>query len=134
MTVFRLIHATFIWHTIKIIGFSIVLLMSGMMALQAQTVIDEDSEDFRTTGDKIDGYWGIWWNIRPMVDRPMSPNYGSTDFKYSGPLSFAWPHTLAPMSLYAPEVNKTLFRRACRESHFDRPGSGTWYPALSGKF
>ncbi len=109
MTVSRLTQTAFSGQSFKIIGLSIVLLISGMITLQAQSVIDEESEDFRPTGDKIDGYRGIWWSIRPMVDRPMSPSYGSTDFKYSGPLSFAWPHTLAPMSLYAPEVNKTFF-------------------------
>ncbi len=66
-------------------------------------------EDFRSTGEKIDGYRGIWWSIRPMRDTPHTPSYGSTDFKYSGPLSFAWPHTVAPMAIYAPEVNKTFF-------------------------
>ena len=55
MTVFRLTQTTFYWQTLKIIGLSIVLIMSGTMALQAQSVIDEESEDFRPTGDKIDG-------------------------------------------------------------------------------
>mgnify|MGYP003631377163 CR=1 FL=1 len=58
---------------------------------------------------KLDGYRGIWWFHPPMKDRPQSPSYGSTDYKYSGPLSFAWPHTVAPMAIYAPEVNKTFF-------------------------
>jgi len=58
---------------------------------------------------KLDGYRGIWWAHGPMQDRPHSPGYGSNKFKYSGPLSFAWPHTVAPMAIYAPEVNKTFF-------------------------
>lgn len=58
---------------------------------------------------KFDGYRGIWWRHPPMQDRPNSPSYGSQDFKYSGPLSFAWPHTVAPMAIFAPEVNKTFF-------------------------
>lgn len=58
---------------------------------------------------KMDGYRGIWWFHPPMQDRKQSPSYGSTRYKYSGPLSFAWPHTVAPMAVYAPEVNKTFF-------------------------
>jgi len=58
---------------------------------------------------KFDGYRGIWWRHPPMTDRYQSPSYNSTDFKYSGPLSFAWPHTVAPMAIYAEEVNKTFF-------------------------
>ncbi|MFA7473412.1 MAG: hypothetical protein WCY86_10955, partial [Spirosomataceae bacterium] len=58
---------------------------------------------------KMDGYRGIWWFHPPMQDRKQSPSYGSKNYKYSGPLSFAWPHTVAPMAVYAPEVNKTFF-------------------------
>jgi hypothetical protein len=86
------------------------------------TRIENDIKPFQTTdhqeseitadprdNEKMDGYRGIWWNHGPMPARPHAPNYGSQDFKYSGPLSFAWPHTVAPMAIYAPEVNKTFF-------------------------
>ncbi|MEX0927876.1 MAG: BNR-4 repeat-containing protein [Balneolales bacterium] len=76
--------------------------LTGTPALYGQTAGTANNE-------KVDGYRGIWWSIAPMPSRPDAPNYGSTDFKYSGPLSFAWPHTVAPMAVHAPEVNKTFF-------------------------
>lgn len=70
---------------------------------------DPDVQNEIKNNAKFDGYRGIWWRHPPMEDRPHSPSYGSQDFKYSGPLSFAWPHTVAPMAIHAPEVNKTFF-------------------------
>lgn len=80
--------------------------------LRAQESVEKGEkwyEEQILDNQKIDGYRGIWWRHPPMQDRPHSPSYGSQDFKYSGPLSFAWPHTVAPMAIYAPEVNKTFF-------------------------
>ena len=64
---------------------------------------------FKTFGDRIDGYRGIWWSHGPVRDRPGVKSYDWPHFKYSGPLSFAWGHTLTPMAVHAPEVNKTFF-------------------------
>ena len=64
---------------------------------------------FKTFADRIDGYRGIWWAHGPVRDRPGVKSYDWPHFKYSGPLSFAWGHTLTPMAVYAPEVNKTFF-------------------------
>ncbi|MBR9777168.1 MAG: hypothetical protein GYB55_19975, partial [Cytophagales bacterium] len=84
---------------------SILFFIGGLNAQEEKI----PSENKFLDNQKLDGYRGIWWFHRPMEDRPHSPSYGSTDFKYSGPLSFAWPHTVAPMAIYAPEVNKTFF-------------------------
>jgi hypothetical protein len=65
--------------------------------------------EFKTFDDRIDGYRGIWWAHGPVRDRPGVKSYDWPHFKYSGPLSFAWGHTLTPMAVYAPEVNKTFF-------------------------
>jgi hypothetical protein len=56
---------------------------------------------FHTFVDKVDGYRGIWFTLGEM-----SGQYGD---KYSGGLAFCFSHTLVPMALYAPEVNKTFF-------------------------
>ncbi len=69
----------------------------------------EHATDFKIFDNRIDGYRGIWWAHRPIVDSPEVPSYDWPYFKYSGPLSFAWGHTLTPMAVYAPEVDKTFF-------------------------
>ena len=63
----------------------------------------------KTFHNRIDGYRGIWWSHGPVRDQPHVPSYDWPYFKYSGPLSFAWGHTLTPMAVYAPEVDKTFF-------------------------
>lgn len=58
---------------------------------------------------KFLGYRGIWFTLgqtQRMIADGYSGNYGD---KYSGGLSFAWSHTVAPMAIYAPEVDKTFF-------------------------
>ncbi len=56
---------------------------------------------FYTYTNKVDGYRGIWFTLGQM-----SGVYGD---KYSAGSAFAWPHTLTPMAVYAPEVDKTFF-------------------------
>lgn len=88
--------------------FMVVFNYKGIAQESSNTDNFEDNTEINNN-DKIDGYRGIWWRHPPMEDRPHAPSYGSQDFKYSGPLSFAWPHTVAPMAIHAPEVNKTFF-------------------------
>ncbi len=58
---------------------------------------------------KFLGYRGIWFTLG-QVERMKHFGYsGDYGDKYSGGLSFAWSHTVAPMALYAPEVDKTFF-------------------------
>jgi len=61
----------------------------------------ERVERFYTFRDKVDGYRGIWWTIGEIV----SP-YGD---KNSGGTGFVANHTVSPMAVYAPEVEKTFF-------------------------
>lgn len=56
---------------------------------------------FHTFTDKHIGYRGIWFTLGQL-----SGPYGD---KYSAGSSFAWSHTLTPMAVYAPEVDKTFF-------------------------
>src|SRR5690606_13406469 len=49
--------------------------------------------------NKMDGDGAILLFHLPMQDMEQSPTYGSTRHKYSGPLTFAWPHTVAPMAV-----------------------------------
>ena len=56
---------------------------------------------FYTFCNKVDGYRGIWFTLGQMTGE-----YGD---KYSGGLAFCFSHTLAPMAVYAPEVDKTFF-------------------------
>ncbi|MGI6415240.1 MAG: BNR-4 repeat-containing protein [Thermoguttaceae bacterium] len=58
-------------------------------------------ERFYTFRDKVDGYRGIWFTLGQMESE-----YGD---KYSGGLAFCFSHTLVPMAVYAPEVEKTFF-------------------------
>ena len=85
------------------------MLIAVLESIAQQAEQGEKPQRKLLDNQKIDGYRGIWWFPAPMQDRPQSPSYGSTNYKYSGPLSFAWPHTVAPMAVYAPEVNKTFF-------------------------
>lgn len=48
------------------------------------------------------GYRGIWFELGQKSDRYVGD-------KYSGGLSFCFSHTLAPMAIYSPEVDKTFF-------------------------
>ncbi len=58
---------------------------------------------------KFLGYRGIWFTLG-QTERMMANGYsGDYGDKYSGGLSFAWSHTVAPMAIYAPEVDKTFF-------------------------
>jgi len=61
----------------------------------------ERSARFYTFVDRVDGYRGIWFNLGQM-----SGEYGD---KYAGGLAFCFGHTLIPMAVHAPEVNKTFF-------------------------
>jgi len=56
---------------------------------------------FHTYTDSVDGFRGIWFTLGQL-----SGEYGD---KYSGGSAFAWSHTLTPMAVYAPEVDKTFF-------------------------
>lgn len=56
---------------------------------------------FCTFRDKVDGYRGIWFTLGQMTGE-----YGD---KYSGGLAFCFSHTLTPMAVYAPAVEKTFF-------------------------
>jgi hypothetical protein len=56
---------------------------------------------FYTFVNRVDGYRGIWFTLGEM-----SGEYGD---KYSGGLAFCFSHTLVPMAVHAPEVNKTFF-------------------------
>ncbi len=58
-------------------------------------------KQFYTFRDRVDGYRGIWFTLGQM-----SGEYGD---KYAGGLAFCFSHTLTPMALYVPEVNKTFF-------------------------
>ncbi len=51
--------------------------------------------------DAVDGYRGIWFTLGQL-----SGEYGD---KYAGGLAFCFSHTLTPMAVYAPEVDKTFF-------------------------
>ncbi len=58
---------------------------------------------------KFLGYRGIWFTLG-QTERMKADGYGGGyGDKYSGGLSFAWSHTVAPMAIYAPEVDKTFF-------------------------
>jgi len=48
------------------------------------------------------GYRGIWFELGQKSDRYVGD-------KYSGGLSFCFSHTLEPMAIYSPEVDKTFF-------------------------
>lgn len=61
----------------------------------------EQRLSFYTFSETVPGYRGIWFTLGQM-----SGPYGD---KYSAGSSFAWPHTLTPMAVYAPEVDKTFF-------------------------
>jgi hypothetical protein len=58
-------------------------------------------ERFYTFRDRVPGYRGIWFTLGQM-----SGEYGD---KYAGGLAFCFSHTLIPMAVHAPEVNKTFF-------------------------
>lgn len=58
---------------------------------------------------KYTGYRGIWFTLgqtKNMLKLGYDGNYGD---KYSGGKAFAWSHTVAPMAIYVPEVDKTFF-------------------------
>ena len=57
--------------------------------------------NFYTFVDAVDGYRGIWFTLGQL-----SGEYGD---KYAGGLAFCFSHTLTPMAVYAPEVEKTFF-------------------------
>lgn len=61
----------------------------------------EQSLTFHTYENEVDGFRGIWFTLGQLAGE-----YGD---KYSGGSAFAWSHTLTPMALYAPEVDKTFF-------------------------
>jgi hypothetical protein len=61
----------------------------------------EHAATFYTFRDQVDGYRGIWFTLGQMRGE-----YGD---KYSGGLAFCFGHTLIPMAVYAPEVQKTFF-------------------------
>lgn len=93
-----------------VVSITFITLITGLNA--QEKINDGDKEWFEKEildNQKLGGYKGIWWGHATMKDRPKSSSYGSKKFKYSGPLSFAAPHTVAPMAVYAPEVNKTFF-------------------------
>ena len=55
------------------------------------------------------GYRGIWFTLG-QTERMKADGYcGGYGDKYSGGLSFAWSHTVAPMAIYSPEADKTFF-------------------------
>jgi len=56
---------------------------------------------FYTFRNRVNGYRGIWFTLGQM-----SGEYGD---KYAGGLAFCFSHTLIPMAIYVPEVNKTFF-------------------------
>ena len=56
---------------------------------------------FYTYRDRVDGYRGIWFTLGQMRG-----TYGD---KYSGAFAFCSSHTMVPMAVYAPEVDKTFF-------------------------
>ncbi|HUV65352.1 MAG TPA: BNR-4 repeat-containing protein [Sedimentisphaerales bacterium] len=56
---------------------------------------------FYTFRDKVDGYRGIWFTLGQMTGM-----YGD---KISGGLAFMASHTLIPMAVYSPQVDKTFF-------------------------
>lgn len=45
-----------------------------------------------------------------MPSRPHAPNYGSKDFKYSGPLSFAWPDIPQPGTLLCRGIRQDYIK------------------------
>lgn len=58
---------------------------------------------------KLAGYRGIWFTLgqtESMLEIGYDGKYGD---KYSAGKAFAWSHTVAPMAIYAPEVDKTFF-------------------------
>lgn len=56
---------------------------------------------FYTFRGKVDGYRGIWYALGQLTGK-----YGD---KNAGGLAFCCSHTLTPMAVYAPEVEKTFF-------------------------
>ncbi len=56
---------------------------------------------FHTFIDQVDGFRGIWFTLGQL-----SGEFGD---KYAGGLAFCFSHTLTPMAVYAPEVDKTFF-------------------------
>ena len=71
--------------------------------VRAENARGTTEQDFRfyTFQDQVDGYRGIWFTLGQMTGE-----YGD---KYSGGLAFCFSHTLTPMAIYAPEVDKTFF-------------------------
>ncbi len=61
----------------------------------------ESEVSFHTFTDTVPGYRGIWFTLGQLS--------GPWGDKYSAGSSFAWSHTLTPMAVYAPEVDKTFF-------------------------
>jgi len=61
----------------------------------------ERATRFYTFRNKVDGYRGIWYALGQLRGK-----YGD---KNAGGLAFCCSHTLAPMAVYAPEVEKTFF-------------------------
>ncbi len=58
---------------------------------------------------KFLGYRGIWFTLG-QTERMKADGYGGGyGDKYSGGKSFAWSHTISPMAIYSPEVDKTFF-------------------------
>jgi len=85
----------------------ILLLPFSSTFLYTQT--DADSSEEYLNNEKINGYRGIWFTLgqtERMIELGYDGKYGD---KYSAGKSFAWSHTVAPMAIYAPEVNKTFF-------------------------
>lgn len=55
------------------------------------------------------GYRGIWFTLG-QTERMLELGYGGKyGDKYSAGNAFSWSHTVAPMAIYAPEVDKTFF-------------------------
>lgn len=83
----------------KKIGIAIALTLFCVDASQAQSL----------NNTKLNGYRGIWFTLgqtESMVEIGYDGKYGD---KYSAGKAFAWSHTVAPMAIYAPEVDKTFF-------------------------
>src|SRR5690606_33511124 len=85
----------------------VAFLMIGATVAFSQK--SESEEKKFLNNEKINGYRGIWFTLgqtEKMIELGYDGKYGD---KYSAGKSFAWSHTVAPMAIYAHEVDKTFF-------------------------
>jgi hypothetical protein len=96
------------WFGVKL-SWNVLSLTRVLVLICLTPVLFQSGYSQALNNSRFLGYRGIWFTLG-QTERMIADGYsGLYGDKYSGGLSFAWSHTVAPMAVYVPEVDKTFF-------------------------